>query len=314
MACAPAFAGGGCVNQDYLFCGATSSTGGCCPPAQPYYCSTSNLCYATAQQAAAACPQAGCVACASQATGTCSVAPTGGSCIGYPGYLFCGGICCPANLPYYCSTANLCYPTAGQAAAACPAADCLQCASTCAAPPATLPPGGGDGICGNEQPLAVIDGIAAYAMCDAALTGNVWSDNGTATAAMSDGAGWVETETGVVGSSGNGGYQCTELATRYFYFKFGVCPWISSAAKDMCNGPFPAGVAITATPVHGDLAVFPPGCDGADATTGHGAVVDQVTATAVSVVQEHSGTAGTGTYARSCLSCFLHATANSGTP
>ncbi len=312
MICEPAFARGACADQGNVFCGATSA-GSCCPAAQPYYCSTSNLCYSTAQQAAAACPQAGCVACASQVSGTCSAAPTGGSCIGYPGYLFCGGICCPSTLPYYCSTANLCYPTAGQAAAACPDADCLQCASTCVPPPATLPTGGGDGICGNEQPLAAIDGIAAYAMCDAALTGNVWSDNGTATAAMSEGAGWVETQTGIVGSSGNGGYQCTELATRYFYFKFGVCPWISSAGRTCATDRF------RRRRDHGDArarrsAVFPPGCNGADAITGHVAVVDQVTTTAVSVVQEHSGTAGTGTYARSCLSCFLHATANSGTP
>jgi hypothetical protein len=311
MTCQPAYAGGACNDASYLFCG-TSSSGSCCPPAHPYYCSTSNLCYATAQQAAAACPGAACVACTTQASGTCSVAPTGGSCIGYPGYLFCGGICCPANLPYFCSTSNLCYGSAAQAAAACPAAGCMQCSSTCEPPPATLPTGGVEGICGGEQPLASIDGIPAYPMCDAALSGNVWSNNGTGTAAMSEGAGWVETQTGIIGATQTGGYQCTELATRYFYFKFGVCPWISTPAKDMCNGPLPSSITLTTAPVHGDLVVVTPGCDGSDPTTGHVAVVDQVGATTVSAVQEHSGSLGESTFHMSCVTCFLHATANTG--
>jgi surface antigen len=149
-------------------------------------------------------------------------------------------------------------------------------------------------------------------MCTAALQDNIWSNNGTATAAASEGDGWIETQTGIVGGTAPGGYQCTELATRYFYFKFGVCPWISGNAKDMCNATLPAGVAITTTPVHGDLVVLAAGCGGSDPITGHVAVVNQVGATTVSAVQEHSGSAGSGTYSMSCVSCFLHAAANTG--
>jgi hypothetical protein len=101
----------------------------------------------------------------------------------------------------------------------------------------------------------MIDGIPAFAMCDAALSSNVWSSTGGNTAGDSEGPGWVETGIGRI--NGKNGYQCTELAMRYFYFRFGICPWIAVSAKDMCTETLPATVTMTTTPVHGDLIILP---------------------------------------------------------
>lgn len=154
----------------------------------------------------------------------------------------------------------------------------------------------------------MIDGIPAYAMCDAALSSNVWSSTGADTAGVSEGPGWVETGVGRI--TGDNGYQCTELAMRYFYFRFGICPWNWVDAKDMCSTTLPSTVVISTTPVHGDLMVITPGCDGAGLATGHVAVVDTVNGSTVSVVQENAGTNGTGTFHMTCATCFLHAVAN----
>ncbi len=131
-------------------------------------------------------------------------------------------------------------------------------------------------------------------MCDAALNSNVWSSTGANTAGVSEGPGWVETGVGRI--TGNNGYQCVELVQRYFYFRFGVCPWDWADAKDMCNATLPSTVVITTTPVHGDLIVITPGCDGAGLATGHVAVVDTLNGATVSVVQQNAGTNGYGTF------------------
>jgi len=159
-----------------------------------------------------------------------------------------------------------------------------------------------DYIC-NEPAGATIDGIPAYPFCG---DFNVWSNNGFDTNSTSGGAGWVRTET-------SAGYQCTELALRYFRFKFGVTtfwPGISYAYQ-MC-AMHPAGMSVSPTPVHGDLMVFAPGSCGADATSGHVAVVNTVGATTLVVVQQNAPTS-TATYNTSCASCFLHADHNLGT-
>src|SRR6476660_8890813 len=71
-------------------------------------------------------------------------------------------------------------------------------------------------ICGETVPATrFIDGIPAYAQCAASMTGAVYSNNGTDTSTTSGGAGWIRTQ-------GSGGYQCTELAHRYLYFKWNV--------------------------------------------------------------------------------------------
>ncbi|HEX3902251.1 MAG TPA: CHAP domain-containing protein [Polyangia bacterium] len=305
----PAPSSKGACDQGYLWCGS-----GCCPSAQPYYCATSNLCYPDAKDAEAACGgTAGCLACSAPVTGSCAPGPTGGFCTA--GYLFCGTICCPTAEPYYCPASNLCYGSSNAAVAACGDTACTGCMPSCASgpPPAIGAATTGDTICGGEAPLATIDGVAAYAMCDAALSANVWSPNGVDTAATSQGAGWIETGTGPINGTDNG-YQCTELAERYFYFKFGVCPWLTVDAKDICGTALPAGVTIVQTPVHGDLIVITPGCDGAALDTGHVAVVDSVSGSMVSAVQENSGAFGYGTYDMSCATCFLHAAANTETP
>jgi hypothetical protein len=156
----------------------------------------------------------------------------------------------------------------------------------------------------------MIDGVAAYAMCDAALNSNVWSNTGANTAGASLGPDWVETGMGKI--IGKNGYQCTELSQRYFYFRFGICPWSWVAAKDMCTEDLPSTVVLTTTPVHGDLIIIPPGCDGAGLETGHVAVVDRVNGATVDVVQQNAGLNGYGTFHTSCATCFLHAVANVG--
>jgi MYXO-CTERM domain-containing protein len=156
-----------------------------------------------------------------------------------------------------------------------------------------------DTICG-EAPSATLDGFPAYAFC-----GNfdVYSDNGIDTQSTG-GAGWVETQELY-------GYQCTEFALRYFRFKWSVDPeGFVGDAKNYCAA-HPAGVTETTSPIHGDLAVFTPGCGGADPTTGHVAVIDTVATSTILVVQQN--TAGSFTWPRSCVACYLHAAENGGT-
>jgi hypothetical protein len=163
-----------------------------------------------------------------------------------------------------------------------------------------------DGIC-DEAAAATIDGIPAYAMCTAASTSDVWSNDGVHTASSpGTGSGWVQTAYG-------NGYQCTELAGRYMQFVWSVAPdWLNGDAKDICSLPLPSSLEITMTPVHGDLAVFPAGCDGASTTTGHVAVVNTASASKITVVQQN--VAGTGNDSTSCIACYVHAIANTGAP
>lgn len=157
----------------------------------------------------------------------------------------------------------------------------------------------GDGICGHPA-AATLDGFPAYPYCG---NTNVWTDNGIDTQASSGGSTWTQTEGGY-------GYQCVEWAVRYFYFKWAVDRgWFVGYAKDMC-GTYPANVSKVASPVHGDLAIFTPGCGGADATAGHVAAIDTVSASSISVVQENP--AGTYTWPKSCVMCYLHASNNGG--
>jgi hypothetical protein len=152
-----------------------------------------------------------------------------------------------------------------------------------------------------------IDGIPSYAQCDASESAAIYSNNGIDTATASMGTGWVRTQY-------SGGYQCTELAHRYLYFKWNV-KWLPNGnAGAWCDTMPPANSGMTQTmaPVHGDIVVLAPGSCGADATTGHVAVVDLVdTAKARLTTVEQNG-ARRGTMMQNCGKCFLHVVANDG--
>lgn len=160
-------------------------------------------------------------------------------------------------------------------------------------------------ICAETVPAnRFIDGFPAYAQCTASTNSAIYSDDGIDTSVTSGGTGWVRTQS-------SDGYQCTELAHRYLYFKWNVQSVPNGNAGVWCDATIPNGLVKVTTPVHGDLIVFAPGSCGADAVAGHVAVIDVVNADAsVTAVQQNS--AGRSKYNLSCAACFLHATANDG--
>lgn len=164
---------------------------------------------------------------------------------------------------------------------------------------------GAANICNETVPSnRIIDGLPAYSQCTAASSASIYSNNGIDTATASGGTGWVRTQMG-------GGYQCTEWAHRYLYFKWNVQSVPNGNAGTWCDGTLPAGLVKATAPVHGDLIVFAPGSCGADATTGHVAVIDVVNTNAtVTFVEQNS--AGRRSCANSTAACFLHAAANNG--
>ncbi len=162
-------------------------------------------------------------------------------------------------------------------------------------------------ICAETVPAnRFIDGLPAYAQCAGSMNGDVYSNNGVETSTSSGGTGWVRTQRG-------GGYQCTELAHRYLYFRWNVNSVPSGNAGVWCDATLPAGLAKATTPVHGDLIVLAPGSCGADATTGHVAVVDAVNADG-SMMAVQQNVASRSRYNLSCAACILHVAANDGTP
>lgn len=161
-------------------------------------------------------------------------------------------------------------------------------------------------VCDETVPATrYIDGIPAYAQCTASQDGAVYSNNGIDTASSSLGTDWVRTQS-------SGGYQCTELAHRYLYFKWGVMSVPRGNAGTWCDSVPPSGLVQTTTPVHGDIVVFAPGSCGADPTAGHVAVVDTVDAASsrLSAVQQNG--ASRSNYQLSCAHCYLHVVANDG--
>ncbi len=149
-----------------------------------------------------------------------------------------------------------------------------------------------------------VNGIPAYAQCDTTTNASIWSNNGVDTSLTQIDADWVRTQRG-------GGYQCTELAYRYLYFRWNVS-YRSGDAQEWCDGALPANLTISPTPVHGDLIVFAGGVCGADASTGHIAVIDTVDAVAAKVTIVEENRAGRRSSNQSCATCFLHAVANDG--
>jgi MYXO-CTERM domain-containing protein len=159
-------------------------------------------------------------------------------------------------------------------------------------------------ICDETVPAnRQVDGIPAYSQCSAS-SGAVYSNNGVDTGTISGGTGWVRTQM-------SGGYQCTELAHRYLTFKWNVATVPNGNAGTWCSATLPTGLSKSTTPVHGDLIVFAPGSCGADSTTGHVAIVDEVNTNAkVTIVEQNS--ASRRSCALTCADCFLHVVANDG--
>ena len=163
-------------------------------------------------------------------------------------------------------------------------------------------------VCNEAVPAnRFIDGIPSYAQCAETMTSAIYSNNGIDTATTNMGAGWVRTQF-------SGGYQCTELAQRYLYFKWNV-KWVPNGnAGSWCDTQPPAssGVVQTMAPVHGDIMVLGPGSCGASMQTGHLTVVDTVDTTKgkLSVVEQNG--ARRGSYNTTCGKCFLHVVANDG--
>ena len=154
-----------------------------------------------------------------------------------------------------------------------------------------------------------VDGIPAYAQCASIQDGAIFSNNGVDTSATQMGSDWVRTQY-------SGGYQCTELAHRYLYFKWNV-KWIPNGnAGNWCDTQPPAnsGVVQTMTPVHGDIMVLAGGSCGAAQSTGHVNVVDTVDMATGRLVAVEQNRAGRSPYMLSCGKCFLHVMANNGTP
>ena len=159
--------------------------------------------------------------------------------------------------------------------------------------------------CNETVPaMRAVDGFPAYAQCAGIENGAIWSNNGIDTASSSQGQGWVRTQ-------GSGGYQCTEFARRYFMFRWGI-DYQHGNAGEWCDGTLPSTLTIAEKPTHGDLIVFAPGSCGADATTGHVAVVDTVDMAGGKVTVVEQNQASRRSTQQSCAACFLHAVKNDG--
>jgi hypothetical protein len=161
-------------------------------------------------------------------------------------------------------------------------------------------------VCDETVPAnRYVDGLPAYAQCDEVQGAAVWSSNGVDTSTTSQGSEWIRTQH-------SGGYQCTEWAYRYMYFRFEV-DYRHGNAREWCDGDLPPTLVKSSLPVHGDLIVFDGGSCGADGETGHIAVIDTVDASAAKVTFVEQNRAGRRTADQSCALCFLHAVANDGT-
>jgi len=159
-------------------------------------------------------------------------------------------------------------------------------------------------ICNENVPAGhVVDGIPAYASCDSALA-TVYSNNGVNTRATPGSADWVRTQWAF-------GYQCTEYVQRYLYFRWKVDAILNINAADFCSHSLPSNLVKTTTPDHGDIMVFGVGSCGAG-YGGHIAVVDAVDPATAQITIVDENNVGRGTYAKSCGTCYLHATANEG--
>ncbi|HJV61882.1 MAG TPA: CHAP domain-containing protein [Albitalea sp.] len=112
------------------------------------------------------------------------------------------------------------------------------------------------------------------------------------------------------------GYQCFELAERYFLFKYNK-RIRGEAAADMCGNALPSGVKRlfpgSGMPVPGDLFVFGRGSCGASPQWGHIAVITKVwNSGSVQIAQQNmrSEKYTIANVKSSCACAYLHATDN----
>lgn len=162
-----------------------------------------------------------------------------------------------------------------------------------------------ENVCGETVSAELhIDGIPAYAQCDASLSAPIYSDDGVNTRTTSGGSGWILTQAG-------GGYQCTELAHRYLAFRWNIKNSPVTKAAAWCDGAAPAGMEKTTKAVHGDVIVYVPGDCNTNASTGHVAIVDVVDGDTLTVVGENK--AARRVVQSTCAACFLHVLGNDGT-
>lgn len=159
-------------------------------------------------------------------------------------------------------------------------------------------------VCDEVVPEELfVDGIPAYSQCAASESEGIWSSDGISTSIQQPGD-WRRTQWG-------GGYQCTEFASRYLYFVWGVESVPNGNAGNWCDNEPPEGLVQAATPVHGDLIVFAPGSCGASPETGHVAVIDIVDEATNRVEIVEQNRAGRRRTDFDCAACFLHAVSNS---
>jgi hypothetical protein len=132
---------------------------GCCPQGYPYACGYTATCYASADNAAVACADAGqgCSTCVSQWCGS----PPPGTCVDNSTQGYCGGsVCCPLTNPWFCAVADGgdCYQTQAEALTHCGNA-CSYCTPPCTPTPVTGSCAGGvtcssaPGCCPAELPF-----------------------------------------------------------------------------------------------------------------------------------------------------------------
>jgi surface antigen len=159
-------------------------------------------------------------------------------------------------------------------------------------------------VCDEVVPEELfVDGIPAYSQCAASESEGIWSSDGISTSIEQPGD-WRRTQWG-------GGYQCTEFASRYLYFVWGVESVPNGNAGNWCDSEPPEGLVQAPTPVHGDLIVFAPGSCGASPETGHVAVIDIVDEATNRVEIVEQNRAGRRRTDFDCAACFLHAVSNS---
>jgi MYXO-CTERM domain-containing protein len=163
-------------------------------------------------------------------------------------------------------------------------------------------------VCNDAVGPFSIDGIPAYAQCEASTNAAIYSNNGVDTATSAVSSDWKRTQF-------SGGYQCTELVHRYWLFKWNVTFIPNGDAWRWCETtpPSNSGLTLTTTPVHGDAIVFAQGACGSSATYGHVALVDTVDSAGSKVTIVEQNNVGRRATAISCASCFLHVVANTGT-
>jgi hypothetical protein len=112
-----------------------------------------------------------------------------------------------------------------------------------------------------------------------------------------------------VRTQGSGGYQCTELAHRYLYFRWNVTSVPNGNAGVWCDGTLPSGLVKATTPVHGDLIVLAPGSCGRRRHHRTRRRHRRGQRRHLHVGRNSKTAPADSKYMMSCAACFLHVTA-----